>query len=81
MAVAIFFAVGLVVLFIVAHQILQRKTIVGSDKIDARIGQAAIVTVEIARAGQAKAERADLSLVAFPKAPYRVTVSRIPFGP
>jgi len=44
-------------------------------------GEAADRLVAPVVAQAAGDERADLSLVAFPKAPYRVTVSRIPFGP
>ena len=81
MAVAILFAVGLVVLFVVADQIVQGKAVVSGDEINARVGQPAVVAVQIARSGQAKAEAADLSGVAFPKAPHGVAIGRVPFGP
>ena len=81
MAVAVFFAVGFIVFFVVADQIMQSKAVMRGDKINARIGQPAIVGVQIARSGKTKAEAADLSAVAFPKAPHGVAIGRVPFGP
>ena len=53
-AVAVFLAVGVVVLFVVADQVVQREPVVTGDEIDAGVRLAAIVLVQVAAAGQAR---------------------------
>jgi hypothetical protein len=52
-AVAIFFAIGFVVFFVVTDQILQREAVMRGDKINAGVRTPAAVRVEIAGAGDA----------------------------
>ncbi|MNC85935.1 hypothetical protein D3C83_15600 [compost metagenome] len=52
LAVAVVGEIGLVVLFVIAHEIVERKTVMRGDEVDARAGAASAVAVEIARSGQ-----------------------------
>ena len=58
-AVAVVFAVGLVVLVVVADEIVQREAVVRGDEVDAGVGLAAVVLVQIAAAGEPVGEFAD----------------------
>src|SRR5690606_22632955 len=53
----------------------------GGDEVDAGVGSAAVVGVEVATAGQAVAELGGLAGVAAPEAPDRVAVAAVPFRP
>ncbi len=68
-------------LVVVADQVLQRKTVMGGDEIDARPSSPATVTEDIGRARYARSEVRDETLVAFPKAPDGVPILSIPLGP
>src|SRR5688572_136007 len=81
MAIAVFFAVRLIMFLVVADQIMQCKSVVGGDEVDARIGLPAVVAVEIARTRESIAQVADLAGIAFPKTPCGVAIRRVPFGP
>src|ERR1700680_4005295 len=59
-SVAVFFAIGLVVLFVVGDQVVERETVVRGDEIDAGGGMAAVPLVEVARAREAIAELGEL---------------------
>ena len=61
LAVAVALAVGLVVLVVVRDQVAQREAVVRGDEVDARDGAAAVVLVEVARAGEAGGELAERS--------------------
>ncbi len=80
-AVAVFFAVGLVVLAVVAHQVLQREAVVASDEIDARERLPAAVGVEVARAGEPRGEFGNGAAVALPEAADAIAVFAVPLGP
>ena len=80
-AVAVVLAVGLVVLVVVADQIVQREAVVGGDEIDAGVGLAAAVLVEVAGAGKAPGEIADQAAVALPVGAHGVAVAVVPLGP
>ena len=58
-AVAVFFAVRLVMLLVVADEIVEGEAVVRGDEIDARVGTAAAVLVEIGASRQAIGEFAD----------------------
>src|SRR5205085_4947820 len=67
-SVAIVFAVGLVVLAVITHQVMEREAIVSGHKIDAGGGVAAIALVEVARPGEPVAELGKLAIIALPVA-------------
>ena len=46
-AVAVFFAVRFVMFVVVADEIVQGESVVGRDEVDARIGTAPVVLVEV----------------------------------
>src|SRR5690606_42145270 len=49
-AVPVAFAVGLVVFLVVGDEVAEREAVVGGDEVDARVGRAAIVLVQVAAA-------------------------------
>src|ERR671923_2426937 len=81
MAVAVFFAVGFVMLVVVAHQIVQCEAVVSGYEVDACIGKSAIARIEIARTGQTESQRAHLPGISLAEAPHRIAIGGIPFGP
>ena len=80
-SVAIILAIGLIVLFIVADQVLQCETIMRGNKIYARPGTPAAVAEDVGRARHARGEIGDETLVTLPKAPHCVAVLPIPLRP
>ena len=60
MAVAILFAIRLVVLVVIGHEIVERKSVMGGDKIYARPRLAPASIEEIAGAGDTRGESASL---------------------
>src|SRR5205823_11369371 len=80
-AVLVPLAVGLVVLVVVGDEVAQREAVVAGDEVDRRIGPAAVVLVEIARAGQAVAQLRDAGLGATPEVADAVAVFAVPLGP
>ncbi len=79
--VLIVFAVGFVVLLVVADQVFQREAIVCSDEIDAGVGTAAIILIQIAAAGKAVTEIRKLSFVALPIAANGIAIFTVPLRP
>ena len=80
-AVAVVFAVGLVMLMIVTDQITQAKTIMRRYKINAGPDITVVVIKDIAGTGNAAGKLADLIFVAFPKTADNIAVFVIPFRP
>src|ERR1043165_3259162 len=80
-AVAIVFAVGLVVLVIVTDQILKRETVMAGDEVDAGVGGPAGLLVEVGETGQARGELRCRAAVPLPEAAHVVPVAAIPFRP
>ena len=80
-AVAVVLAVGLVVLVVVADQVVQREAVVAGDEVDAGVGLAAVVLVEVAAAGQPRGELGGGAAVALPEAADAVAVLAVPLGP
>ena len=68
-------------LLVVTDQVVQRESIVGGNKIDARIWTTPAVLIEIGTAGEPVGDLANVALVAFPKAPHRVAIFAVPFRP
>src|SRR5882757_6747047 len=67
-AVAIFFAVRLVVLFVVVEQVRQRETVVHRDVVDAGARRAAVVVEQVGRRRHAARYLADQAAFAAPVA-------------
>jgi hypothetical protein len=80
-AVAVVFAVGLVVLVVVAHHVGDGESVVGSDEVDARVGLAAASVVQVAGAREALCELADHAALTLPVGPHGVAVFVVPLGP
>src|SRR5579871_6065741 len=80
-AVAIAFAVGLVVLAVVAEQVGQRETVVHGDVVDAGALHAAVVVEQIRRSGHAAGDFADQAAFTAPVATQGAAVAVIPFRP
>src|SRR5207237_2259874 len=72
-------AVRLIVLFIVADQVVESKTIVRGNEIHARVRAPPILLVQVRTAGKPVAHLADAALVAFPKTADCVAVFAVPF--
>ena len=80
-AVGVVLEVRLVVLLVVADQVAQRESVVCGDEIDAGIGAASAVLVQVARAGQPVCDFAEQAALAFPVGANDVAVAPVPFGP
>ena len=80
-AVAIVFAVGLVVVVVVGDEVVQREAVVAGDEIDAGVRPAAAPFIEIAGAAEARGEFGDHAAVALPEPADRVAVAAVPFRP
>ena len=76
-AVAVVLEVGLVVLVVVGDEVAQREAVVGGDEVDRGERVAAVLLVEVAGAGQARGELADVGLAA-PEVAHRVAVDAVP---
>ena len=75
------FAVGVVVLLVVGHQVGQGEAVVGGDEVDGRHGAAARVLVEVGGAGDAGGEFAQRGRLAAPEVADGVAVLAVPFRP
>jgi hypothetical protein len=80
-AVAVFFAVFLVVLLVVAHEIFEAEAVVARNEVDAGIRPAPAVLVKVAAAGDAGGKLRRRGVLALPKPAHRVAVAPVPFGP
>ena len=81
LAVVAALAVGVVVLLVVGHQVPHREAVVGGDEVDARDRAAAVVLVEVGRAGDARGELAERGRLAAPEVADDVAVAAVPLGP
>src|SRR6516165_6963829 len=80
-AVAVALAVGLVVLAVVGHQVVEGEAVVAGDEVDAVAGHALLPLVEVGAAGEAPGEIAGLPRVAPDEAANRVAVAAVPLRP
>src|SRR6185436_13280265 len=78
-AVAVVFAVGLVVLFVVADEVVQRESVVRGDEIDAC--RRAPALEQVARSRQPRRQLADDAAVPLPVRAYGVAILAVPFRP
>ena len=72
--------VVLVVLLVVGDEVGEREAVVRGDEVDRRRRLAPVARVEVARAGEALGEAADV-LVAAPEVAHRVAVDAVPLRP
>ena len=79
-AVAVFLAVGHVVFFVVADQIVQRKAVVGGDEVDAGRRTAPAVAENIRRTGQPLGKRAQTAALPHPERAHVVAETAVPLG-
>src|SRR3954451_2546796 len=80
-AVAIVLAIGLVVLFVVAEQVGERKTVMHRDMINSGAQRAAVMVKQIGRSGHAIGYLADQASLATPVSPQRAAITVVPFRP
>ncbi len=80
-AVLVILSVGLVVFLVVADQVAEGEAVVGGDEVDAGVGLAAVVLVEVAGTGEAVGEIGELAGVALPELADGVAVLAVPLGP
>ena len=80
-SVAIVFAVGLIVLVLVAHQVFEREAVVHGDVVDAAARAAAVMLELHGRAGHAVGEVAGDIVIAAPEAAQGLAIGVVPFRP
>src|SRR5690606_38898610 len=80
-AVAALLAVGLVVLLVVAHGIVQREAVVGGHEVDARPGAPSALVEEVARSGEAPGELPGHGFVSLPEGTRGIAKAIVPLGP
>ena len=73
-------AVRLVVLLVVGDEVGEREAVVAGDEVDRGRRPAAVVLVEVARAGEPRGELAEVALPA-PEVAHAVAVLAVPLGP
>src|ERR1700746_2778408 len=80
-AIPVVFAIRLVMLAVVAHEVGEREAVMAGDEVDGRGGGAGLVGVEVAAAGDAARNGADDAGVAAHEAAHDVPVGSVPLGP
>ena len=80
-AVAVAFAVGLVVLVVIGDQVVEGEAIVAGYKVDAIDRQPSLVLIEIGTAGQAGSHGAHQSRIALDEAADIVAIAAVPLRP
>ncbi len=81
LAVVAVLAVGLVVLVVVRHEVVQREAVVGGDEVDRRRRAAGVCLVQVGAAGEAVAELGEGGRFAPPEVADRVAVAPVPLRP
>src|ERR1041385_4014450 len=81
LAVLTVLAVGLVVFIVVTDEIVERKSIVRREKIDAGEGRTSTGLIKIGAAGESKTHFTDLAFIAAPETARRIAVFAVPFTP
>ena len=80
MPVAVVFAIGVVVFFVVADQIAQRKAVMRGNEIDAGRRTAAAVVENIGRPGQTFGKCTQITAFPRPKRAHIIAETAVPFG-
>ena len=81
LAVAVVFAVGLVVLVVVADEVVQREAVVAVTKLMLAYGCRPLLLVQVAAAGEPRRQLRHRAAVALPEAAHGVAVLAVPLGP
>src|SRR5690242_17121392 len=81
LAVAVVFAVGFIVLFVVGNEIVERETVMTGDEVDARARATAGGLVEVRGTGQPRCEFAEGCGFAPPVVTHSVAILPVPLGP
>src|ERR1700730_17066067 len=81
MAVAIVFAIGLVVLVVIGDEIVEREAVMGGGKAEARPGLAAALIEDVARGRDPGGQFAEFALVTLPVGSDGVTEAVVPLRP
>ena len=81
LAIAVVLAVGHIVLFVVADQIIEGKTVVRGHEINRRSGAAVIVCIQVRGTGDTRSELAERGWLAAPEVADSVAVLTVPFSP
>src|SRR5690606_19204661 len=79
--ISIVLTVGQVVLLLVADQVIQRKSVVTGDEVDARVRASIVGMKDVAGAGKTRSQLGNLSFVSAPKAAHAVAVAPVPLRP
>src|SRR5205814_264135 len=80
-AVLVVFAIGFIVFFVVAHQVFQRETIVAGHEVDAGVGPAAALLIEIAAAAQAGGKFGNRAPLPLPETADGIAILAVPLCP
>ncbi len=81
LAVPVVLAVGLVVLVVVRHQVVQGEAVVAGDEVDGGQRPPPVVLVQVGGAGQPGGELRERARLAAPQVPHGVAVLAVPLGP
>ncbi len=81
LAVPVVLPVGLVVLLVVGHQVVQGEPVVGGDEVDRGDRAPTVVLVEVAGPGEPETELAEGGRLAPPEVAHRVAVLAVPLRP
>src|SRR6185503_12497961 len=79
--ILVLLAIGVVVLLVVAHQVVEGEAVVAGDKIDAGVGFASVALVQIAGATQARGKLRQRVAIPLPETPHRIAVCAVPLAP
>ena len=80
-AVLVVFAVALVMLGVVGDQVVQGEAVVAGDEVDAVVGGAAVVAIQVRGTGKPPAHFGDVPGVALGETAHGVAEAAVPFGP
>src|SRR5580658_222460 len=80
-AIAVIFAIRLVVLLVVGHEIVEREAVMTGDKIHVFLSVALLRTVDLGAADQSVSQERNRAVVAPEKAAHIVTKTPVPLSP
>src|SRR3990167_411738 len=80
-SVLIVLSVGFVVLLVVTDQIMQREAVMAANEVDARVGAAAAVLIQVATSRQAGRHFRNDSSFSLPETAYSFPILSVPLGP
>ena len=80
-AILIVFPIRFVIFVVVAHEIVERKSVVTGDEVDTGVRLPSLALVEVATAAQTSGELGEESSIAFPKPADVIPVDTVPLTP